>query len=406
MNRHRAALIAFLAASTAASATNTCPMPFTCPVCNTKFESEVVMSKSTAGADDEGRPISMGYDFHRFRIHTCPKCRYTAFGYSFPPSKHAPAGKDIEAIRKALPGRVDGNKPTDLDRAALCVHCYRARVSCPYEVYRACLLAAWLSDDANRPALARRYRKEALAAIGPAVAAGRFPNLGRKWETHYLRGVLTARLGDDGEAVRLLHAMLAEMDPVLTDAWDRLRELEKKQEHLDPNAPIQNWNAASEAQALALFLSDLQESAYWQEAGARQRLLGPLRGRAAALGGHHFDRLAYMDLHADGRDPNSVAALLVFLADEKASWKLRARAAAFLAHPDPAGDRAIPGLIQALADDNAGVRGMAATVLGRIGPAARPAIPALRRATKDKVDYVREYAAQALKQIRGKPEKE
>ena len=60
---------------------------------------------------------------------------------------------------------------------------------------------------------------------------------------------------------------------------------------------------------------------------------------------------------------------------------------------------AVPALIRAMQDDNAGIRREAAFVLARIGSASKPAVPALRAALNDADADVRWYAAFALRSI-------
>jgi RNA polymerase sigma factor (sigma-70 family) len=62
--------------------------------------------------------------------------------------------------------------------------------------------------------------------------------------------------------------------------------------------------------------------------------------------------------------------------------------------------RAIPILIQALADKDPDTRAGAATALGEIGPDAAAAIPALKRALQDENEAVRVAAAKALNRMR------
>jgi HEAT repeat protein len=70
----------------------------------------------------------------------------------------------------------------------------------------------------------------------------------------------------------------------------------------------------------------------------------------------------------------------------------------------PEAKEAVPALIAALKDQDAGVRWEAATALGEIGLEAKEAVPALIAALKDQNELVRWYAARALKTI--KPETE
>ena len=65
-----------------------------------------------------------------------------------------------------------------------------------------------------------------------------------------------------------------------------------------------------------------------------------------------------------------------------------------------AAEEAIPALIGALGDKEAGVRRLAARALGRIGPGAGEAIPELKRlAAEDPDETVRRYARDALVKI-------
>jgi len=60
---------------------------------------------------------------------------------------------------------------------------------------------------------------------------------------------------------------------------------------------------------------------------------------------------------------------------------------------------AVPGLIEALKDSDAGVRKAAADALGKVDPNVQLAVPALVDALKDKAPPVRQAAATALGQI-------
>jgi HEAT repeat protein len=62
-------------------------------------------------------------------------------------------------------------------------------------------------------------------------------------------------------------------------------------------------------------------------------------------------------------------------------------------------ERILPGLVEALQDENGYVRHDAAITLGKFGPAAKQGVPALMVALKDKERGVRKAAAQALKKI-------
>ena len=62
--------------------------------------------------------------------------------------------------------------------------------------------------------------------------------------------------------------------------------------------------------------------------------------------------------------------------------------------------RAIGPLVEALADDDGGVRCAAAEALGNMGPAAREAVPVLEKLLRDKDPGIRQAAAEALKRIR------
>ena len=63
------------------------------------------------------------------------------------------------------------------------------------------------------------------------------------------------------------------------------------------------------------------------------------------------------------------------------------------------GPSAVPALIEALRDDDGGVRAGAAAALGEIGPAAAAAVPALTEALRDAKGEVRVRVAGALGEI-------
>jgi vesicle coat complex subunit len=65
------------------------------------------------------------------------------------------------------------------------------------------------------------------------------------------------------------------------------------------------------------------------------------------------------------------------------------------------GREALPRLIEVLRDPNTGVRSAAAYAIGRIGPQAREAIPLLVKALKDPEAMVKRTAAEALSRLLG-----
>ena len=64
-----------------------------------------------------------------------------------------------------------------------------------------------------------------------------------------------------------------------------------------------------------------------------------------------------------------------------------------------AGSFAVPALIDALSDEDRGVRKSVVLTLARIGPEAEEAVPALVRALRDSDKYVRGKASHALQRI-------
>ena len=60
----------------------------------------------------------------------------------------------------------------------------------------------------------------------------------------------------------------------------------------------------------------------------------------------------------------------------------------------------IPALVEALGDEDEGVRRRAAVALGEIGPEAAPALAALRELRNEGGDVVREAAARAVRDIK------
>ena len=60
---------------------------------------------------------------------------------------------------------------------------------------------------------------------------------------------------------------------------------------------------------------------------------------------------------------------------------------------------AVPALIEALKDNDAGVRRQSAWALGRIGAEAKDAVPALMEALEDNDADVRQESDRAIRQI-------
>ena len=86
---------------------------------------------------------------------------------------------------------------------------------------------------------------------------------------------------------------------------------------------------------------------------------------------------------------------------KKPSPKARKKAVKELGHVGKADPSAIPAVINALKDADAGVRAEAALALLNLGTDAADAAPALAEATKDRDPKVRTYADKALEKVRG-----
>ncbi|HLW66010.1 MAG TPA: HEAT repeat domain-containing protein [Gemmataceae bacterium] len=80
--------------------------------------------------------------------------------------------------------------------------------------------------------------------------------------------------------------------------------------------------------------------------------------------------------------------------------KARKKAVTALGHVGKADPAAIPALIDALHDGDAGVRDASVLALLNLGSDAKEARPALTEATNDKDATVRDHAAKALEKIR------
>ncbi|MCL2640539.1 MAG: DUF2225 domain-containing protein, partial [Phycisphaerales bacterium] len=141
-------------------------MSLTCPACAEKFSSTFIGSSSSFGEDDEGRPISLGEDTQKYRLHACPKCHYSGFGGDFK-GEDVPKGQQLADIRAVL-AREGKAFPTGalwpLERAVVAEICMRAAKAEPWKIENLCMLGAWLADDAGEDALAAQWRDKALLA--------------------------------------------------------------------------------------------------------------------------------------------------------------------------------------------------------------------------------------------------
>ncbi len=87
------------------------------------------------------------------------------------------------------------------------------------------------------------------------------------------------------------------------------------------------------------------------------------------------------------------------LKQPKTSAKDRIQSVRALGNVGDADSQAIPALIGALDDKEAGVRAEAVLALGKSGPQAAAAIPKLKELTQDSDPRVRDYAVKILPQI-------
>jgi HEAT repeat protein len=83
----------------------------------------------------------------------------------------------------------------------------------------------------------------------------------------------------------------------------------------------------------------------------------------------------------------------------KPSPRARKKAVAALGHVGTAEPLALPAVIEALKDSDAGVRDEAVLTLAHLGAGASEAVPALTEVLADKDPMVREHAARALERI-------
>ena len=83
------------------------PAGYVCPVCGRHFSATTPAAYTTAGADAEGRPFSLGMDVQEFRAQACPYCHYAGFTWNFPGdgASDVPAGETVQRIRDALAKR-------------------------------------------------------------------------------------------------------------------------------------------------------------------------------------------------------------------------------------------------------------------------------------------------------------
>ena len=367
-----------------ARATNLASVQFTCPVCGTKFSSEVVASVSYGGATDEGRPITLGADIQEARLHTCTRCRYTAFAWSLVGGSDVPDAGQIGAIRAALSGRADLVKAKELtwsQKVELCILCYRARKPTPFGLVEACIVGAWLADDHGTPQQAAAHRQQALRAAKAFLAETKTDDAYKLAWVRFLAGAVCARQGRYDQALRFFDEFFKPLKGAF-DKIDRQKEQIRKEidclERLPPDK--RQDDHARQIDRLNEKLYGLEEScdalgglsnlAFRQWGRAKQKRLGEAKAREAFAKATPRDKRFFLESFGGSTDARTTAVVVRALKDR--DEQVRLLAAETLAKRSPVPAEAIGPLIAAMADPWDQVRRAAIETLSDLpSPSAR-----------------------------------
>lgn len=380
---------------------------FKCPLCGTTFESTVVGSTSSSGSTDEGRPISIGFDTQRTRIHTCTKCRYTAFSSGFVRGWDEPDGRRAAALRAALAKETKGLQAGALawpKRVDLCVATYRARKPLPFGLVRACMLGAWLADDDKAKDLAAAYRRRTVEAARAFLADPGDDDPYYRTYARYLAGVICAKTGRLAEAVKFFDEMGAALEKDLAELDKQEKQLEKKLSQWDKASQAERDKNADEISRLneRLYgisgsrdgMSGMSGAAIGPHMQAKQKLLGEDKAREVYRTKGRFEKEAFLEVY--GQSSNARTLAIVVAALKEADTLVRLGAAKALARRPALPAEAIEPLIGAMSDRVDDVREAAIEALTASGAASPKVVAALLKATNHPLDNVRAASVKAL----------
>ncbi|HEX6971481.1 MAG TPA: DUF2225 domain-containing protein [Limnochordia bacterium] len=185
-----------------------------CPVCETRFEAEVVRETrlEVASRQRDLRVRYVGIEPLWYRVLVCPNCLFAARRPAFAVPLGATARAALErhaAQRRETLGDVSFTRPRSLQSAqaavrsaALCAELARRPT---VEKGTVALWGAWLADDADDAAAAAGWREEALSAFRSAFEGEATPREPKgDQRLAYLIGVLLDQLGRQREALPFL----------------------------------------------------------------------------------------------------------------------------------------------------------------------------------------------------------
>lgn len=400
-------LAAVLGSAATARATNFDSVDFTCPLCDTTFASYVLVSSSSYGSTDEGRPLDIGASRQKARIHTCPKCRYTALGWGFKGGSDAPGAKQVGAIRTALAARTGHLKSKTLpwrQRVELCLLCYRNRKPVPFGLVSASMLGAWLSDDHGATEDAAAYRRQTLQAARAFLADPAGDDPYQAVYVRYLAGLMSAKFGQYAQAVKFFDDFFAVYDKGLKTLARQEKKAEEQFDRWEKHPQPWRDEHTDEFDRLQEQLYDIERTreviqgmgmaAYRQRGRAMQRSLGEQGARKALAKAQPHERMFFIQVFGRSDKAETIAAVIAALKDKDDAVRLAAANA--LAGRSRLAPGSIKPLIIAMDDGAPGV-GVAAVDALAIGwPPSPEVIAALVRATTLRDWHVREAAVTTL----------
>lgn len=186
-----------LAGPSAAKATELSLSDFTCGFCGQKFTDKMIWSTNVMDQDAELRPLTMGLDPLPYYVHACPHCGYTdGDPAQLTDPEKVEIGKFLTAYRESHDGKV-----RSAGKYEVLANVYIIRKMPAEKIAFAYQRAAWMADDSQDEAAARRYRAATLEYLVKAlenqeIEAKKRPTL------IYLAGELNRRLGRFDEALQ------------------------------------------------------------------------------------------------------------------------------------------------------------------------------------------------------------
>ena len=196
------------------------PIDLVCPVCDTHFRSQAVVStNSFGGKRTDFHESAAGHQPLPYLLHTCSGCGYTGVERGFVEGSEVTPGICSRVLTEITPLLAAGSLslPSERYEAAARIASWQGEPA--RRIADLLLRAAWCCVDDNDREGERYFRRAAAERFAEALESiDGVPPADRAVLT-YLTGELWRRIGHDAEAHRWFTAVATEIIDPVEQAW-------------------------------------------------------------------------------------------------------------------------------------------------------------------------------------------